>query len=455
MRRIIIIGGGTAGLAAAYTLKKRGLEAIVLEANDRAGGRLGGDRAAGFSIDEGADFFTPTHDIAIRMCEAFGIRLIPMAGDTGWYWNGRLTVPYAGSEQMRTLAQSLPMLQMLGIMAPATPGVQSFMKLVETVEKHSEYLSFASDSRLAEVDGNENAAEYLTHLGIHEELMFMIRAFFKMTMAPLEKMGAMYALTYLSQIMMNIKEVRVPETGIGSLGRAMAESCGNALRVSSPVQRVIVENGTAMSVVLDDGPIEADAVICATTATKALEIIPDLPEGIRGALRKVTYSRGCRVVIGLDYHPLPAGLHGVMHPEEDAPLLLDRSISLPASAPPGKASLDLVVGGDRAAELFPLEDQEIKRALLRDARQLAPPDTRLPDDDEGLFTRVYRWREAVCLAPPGMLKAMATMQREHAREVRNLFLAGDYMRVPSTNGAMTSGIDAAEQAAQFMESCAP
>ncbi len=454
-QRIAIVGGGTAGLAAAYTLKQHGLDAIVLEANDRAGGRLGGDRAAGFSIDEGADFFTPSHDVAIRMCNEFGIRLIPMAGDTGWFWNGRLTVPYAGSEQIRALAKSLPMLQMLGMMAPAAPGIQSFMKLVETVEKHSEYLSFASDSQLAEVDGDENAAEYLARLGLHEELMFMVRAFFKMTMARLEQMGAMYALTYLSQIMMNIKEVRVPETGMGSLGRAMAASCGDALRVSSPVRRIVIENGAVASVVLDGDSIEADAVICATTATRVLEIIPDLPEGIRDALRKVAYSRGCRVVIGLDYHPLPPGLHGVLYPEEDAPLLLDRSISLPASAPPGKASLDLVVGGDRAAELFPLNDQAIKCALLRDARRLTPPGTRLPGDGEGLFTRVYRWREAVCLAPPGMLKAIATMRHEHAGKVPNLFLAGDYMRVPSTNGAMASGIDAAEQAARFLKSRAP
>ena len=51
--KVVIIGGGTSGLSAAYTLKKHGINPIVLEANDRVGGRMGGDRIDGFSVDEG------------------------------------------------------------------------------------------------------------------------------------------------------------------------------------------------------------------------------------------------------------------------------------------------------------------------------------------------------------------------------------------------------------------
>lgn len=52
------------------------------------------------------------------------------------------------------------------------------------------------------------------------------------------------------------------------------------------------------------GPIEVDAVICALTASKVTVIIPGLPSGIHGTLDRVIYSRGCRVVIGLDHAPL-------------------------------------------------------------------------------------------------------------------------------------------------------
>ena len=45
--------------------------------------------------------------------------------------------------------------------------------------------------------------------------------------------------------------------------------------------------------------------------------------------------------------------------------------------------------------------------MLADVRRHPlPPGSNLPGDDEGLFTRVYRWKEALCLGPPGILKEM-------------------------------------------------
>ena len=197
-------------------------------------------------------------------------------------------------------------------------------------------------------------------------------------------------------------------------------------------------------VLTDKGPVEADAVICAIPATRVPELVPELPAGIRRALRTVTYSSGCRIVIGLDRPPLPAGWHGAIYRDDDTPLLLDRSVNLPSCTPPGKSTLDLIIGRDRAKELLALDDEEIKRELLREARRNPPPGSALPADDEGLFTRVYRWKEAVCMGNPGMFKAISDMHRLHGRAFRNLFLAGDYMRTPSVNGALASGVEAAE-----------
>ena len=44
------------------------------------------------------------------------------------------------------------------------------------------------------------------------------------------------------------------------------------------------------------------------------------------------------------------------------------------------------------------------------------------------------------------------MRRQLGEEVKNLFLAGDYMRVPSVNGALASGIDAATEVAELLAS---
>lgn len=243
----------------------------------------------------------------------------------------------------------------------------------------------------------------------------------------------------------NSGQIYVPEHGAAALAHALAEACRGLIRVSAPVRRVVIRDGLATSLVLADGSIEADAVICAVPATKVPDLVPLLANGIGTALVKVTYSTGCRVVIGLDRPSLPPGWHGALYPEDDTPLLLDRSINLPNCVPPGISTLDMLAGRELAEELIQLDDEEIKRRMLIEVRRNPPPGSALPDQDEGLFTRLYRWKEAVCMAQPGMFKAVAGMRTQLSGEVKNLFLAGDYMRVPCVNGALVSGVAAAEE----------
>lgn len=53
---VIVIGAGIAGLAAAKKLKQNGFTVIVLEAQEKVGGRLRTDRSLGVAFDEGASW---------------------------------------------------------------------------------------------------------------------------------------------------------------------------------------------------------------------------------------------------------------------------------------------------------------------------------------------------------------------------------------------------------------
>lgn len=320
------------------------------------------------------------------------------------------------------------------------------MKLAKDIRRQSELLNFAADCGIVELDGEEQFGDYLERLGAPESLKATLKGFLEMTMGHVERSGSAYMRTYLAEMLLKSDQIYVPEQGAGALAHALAEACGDDVRVSTPVSSVVIRDGRVTGVVTEEGLVKADAVICAVPATRVPEIIPDLPPCIRNTLGSVVYSSGCRVVIGLDRPPLPPGWNAALYPEDDTPLLLDRSINLPACVPPGKSTLDLLAGRERAEELLPLDDEEITRRMLSDARRNPPPGSALPDDGEGLFTRVYRWPEAVCMGPPGMFKAVAEMRRRLRREVPNLFLAGDYMRVPSVNGALASGIGAARDA---------
>lgn len=54
--RVIVVGAGISGLAAAKALKENGFEVVVLESQDRVGGRLRTDRSLGVAFDEGASW---------------------------------------------------------------------------------------------------------------------------------------------------------------------------------------------------------------------------------------------------------------------------------------------------------------------------------------------------------------------------------------------------------------
>ena len=53
---------------------------------------------------------------------------------------------------------------------------------------------------------------------------------------------------------------------------------------------------------------------------------------------------------------------------------------------------------------------------------------------------------------PGMFTAVADIRERLRRDIHNLFLAGDYTRVPSVNGALASGISAAEETMALLTS---
>ena len=50
---VVVIGAGLAGLSAALEIQKAGREVIVLEAAERAGGRVQSDLIDGFTCDRG------------------------------------------------------------------------------------------------------------------------------------------------------------------------------------------------------------------------------------------------------------------------------------------------------------------------------------------------------------------------------------------------------------------
>src|SRR5262245_15524536 len=79
VKRVIIIGGGMAGLVAAFELRRQGHEPVVLEAQHRVGGRVYTLRgfAPGVYAEAGAMRIPRVHTLTLEYCDLFNLPMRP------------------------------------------------------------------------------------------------------------------------------------------------------------------------------------------------------------------------------------------------------------------------------------------------------------------------------------------------------------------------------------------
>ena len=73
MNKVVVVGGGIAGLAAAYRLKQEGYDVTVLESKGRLGGRLFTTWWEGFKVELGAHFVTGADQLLLRIVRELGL----------------------------------------------------------------------------------------------------------------------------------------------------------------------------------------------------------------------------------------------------------------------------------------------------------------------------------------------------------------------------------------------
>lgn len=84
--RVVVVGGGIAGLTAAHRLLADGHEVIVLEGSDRAGGKLRTESVGDVALDVGAESILATRPEAVELCRELGLDAVPPATTAAAIW---------------------------------------------------------------------------------------------------------------------------------------------------------------------------------------------------------------------------------------------------------------------------------------------------------------------------------------------------------------------------------
>jgi phytoene desaturase len=272
-KKVIVIGSGFAGLSAAASLAKEGMEVLVLEKNTTLGGRARLFEEDGFSFDMGPSWYWMP-DVFESYFEHFGKK----ASD--FYDLVRLDPSYRvffGKDEVVDLPASMEGLGALFENMEPGAGKQlvDFMKeaaykydvgIRDLVYKPGRSLWEFADMRVMKgifrLHLFRSFARHVRHFFKHPHLISLMEF-------PVLFLGAKPSETPALYSLMNYADMQLgtwyPMGGMHKIVEAMvkvAEGEGVKFKVDAEVAEIVIENGLARAVALKDGSIvEADLIV--------------------------------------------------------------------------------------------------------------------------------------------------------------------------------------------------
>ncbi len=430
MPRVIVVGGGLAGLATAYFLGQRA-EVTVLEAAPRAGGKLLTEARDGFLLEGGPDAFVTYKPAALELCRELGLELIetlPARPRSLVLDRGRLTpVPEGlmGVIPSRWLPMALtPLLSWTGklrmladLWLPARRE-SSEESLAEFLRRRlgGEIVERLADPLLAGIYGAP--ADCLSS-----------RCLFPRLLALEEKHRSL-----IMGVLRQPSRARGPEmlglrAGMSGLTEALQARVNGRLRVGQQVEQVLPGQ-----VRVGGEWVQADQVVLATPAPQTARLLG--PGALSEQLASIAYQKVATVALGFHrrqvIHPLDS--HGFVVPTRQAGLV--SACTWSSSKFPGRVPASCVLL--RAYVRNPQDsDEELVEGVVQELRPL------LKLIGQPRMTRVFRWENPVYRVGHGEL--VSGLDRHVPA---GLFLTGSAYRGVGVPDVIEQARSTAERVAQ-------
>jgi monoamine oxidase len=280
--KVIVVGAGFAGLAAADELRRAGAEVVVFEARDRVGGRVWSVPFAGAVAERGAEFVLPDYAAMLALCERFGLPMVRKGTLYGY------REPRGG--------EPVTLDELAGAMEALASGSASSVSSPASVTSPA---SVASPVSPASGAGPATVREALAGMDLSHAVAEAICARLEISCThPADDLEVAALLEGAGSF--GRFDTYTLQGGNDRLAHALADGLGDAVRLSAPVRRI----GWSASDVLvhgDEFEEAGDAVVLAVPApvTELVEFDPPLPAAKAHALRAVCSGHAAKLFVGL------------------------------------------------------------------------------------------------------------------------------------------------------------
>lgn len=419
MKRIAIIGGGIAGLSAAFYLEKARrngaeLQWTLFEKSNRLGGVLQTEQRDGFVFEAGADSFLTAKPEATQLCRELGL------GDQLIGSNeGRKTYILVKGKLV-PIPQGLEFMVPTQIWPMATTPLFSFgTKLRMAAELFSSVRKDASDESVGAFVRRHFGQEMVDRVaepllaGVYggDVEALSIRAVLPRFAEMERDNGSLVRATLKAKA----KRVAAPPQPMFTSLRNGMQQMIDALVQALPQSSIrLQQQEISVRQVNDDWQVESSgiaerfqAVLLAVPAPSSAGLLRQFHPALIEGLSKIQYTSSAAVALAYDQAELPVG-HGFLVPRSERRKIMACTFvhkKFANRAPEGKRMLRCFFSSSRMPELLTYSDEALQQIARQELKDI------LGVTAEPIFARTFKWDRAMAQYAPGHLDRVAEMEK--------------------------------------------
>jgi oxygen-dependent protoporphyrinogen oxidase len=469
MKRIAIIGGGIAGLSAAYELEKQrrkdpeAIEYSLFESNSTFGGVLRTEQVDGCQIEAGPDSFLTEKPWASDLCRELGLgnQLIGSNDSerkTYILVNGKLIeIPDGLMFMVPTKLLPTVFSPLFGMGTKVRMACEWFHPPREAeedetvsafVERHygAEMVDRLADPLLSGVYGGH--ADQLSIRAVMPRFAEMEAKYGSLGRAMLATRRKMLASKAAPRPLFTSLLGGMQQMTDAIVARLLPTSLAASRRVFS-----VMPQTPCWQISLEEGRRQFDAIILAVPAHVSAGLLESANPQLASELKAINYTSSITINLGYTKkvrESLPPGFGFLVPSSQHRKMLACTFVhtKFPHRAPGEHALLRCFMAAANNQELISESDDHIVKVISKELQEI------LGLNAQPLFFRVYRWDRAMAQYGVGHLERLERIEQLR-KATPGLFLAGNGYRGIGVPDCVRSGSEAASLALNVLGVIAP